>query len=478
VNALLPLWVPLSLAALAALSLIADAVVSTTDPRFGRALGWSVAGALGALLGATFMVDATGPAAHGAFEASAWTLGCQRLFLAAGALAALGGLDDVARTTPRRTGEHWTLLLVSLAGMTLIPGARDLVLMVVAFELMGVPLYVLTAYAKTGGEGTAPEAAIKLYLVGATSSALTLFGLAMVTGMAGGSSLAAVSSAPLTPLTAVGVAFMLGGVAYKVGIAPFHMWVPDAYEGARAPFVAFLSVAPKAAGLAAIAVIFFVGMPQHRAQWAPALALLALLSMAVGNVLALRQTDTRRLLGYSGVAQMGYVLLAMLAGDAFGLGMTLFFLLAYLFTNMGAFFVAHAVAEATGGHEIARMAGLAQRAPGLAAALLAFVLSLAGIPFVAGFWAKLYVFVAAWEAGLGGLVIAALALAVLGLFYYLRILQAAYMREPEGEVTAVKGDLGLRVAIGLCLVGVVGAGLWPGPFVDASMQAARALLAR
>lgn len=474
---LLPLWIPLSLAALAALSLVADALVASTDARFGRALGWSVAAALSALLLATFFVDVSGPAARGAFVASAWSLGCQRLFLAAGALAALGAIDDLARHTPRRTGEFFTLLLTSLAGMTLIPGARDLVLMVVAFELMGVPLYVLTAYAKTGGEGRAPEAAIKLYLVGATSAALTLFGLAMITGMAGGSSLAAVSSAPVTPLSAVGVALMLAGVAYKIGIAPFHMWVPDAYEGARAPFVAFLSVAPKAAGVAAVAVIFLEGMPQHRAQWAPALALLALLSMTVGNVLALQQTDLRRLLGYSGVAQMGYLLLALLSGDAFGLGMTLFFLTAYLFTNMGAFFVAHAAAEASGGHEVARLAGLAQRAPGTAAALLAFMLSLAGIPFVAGFWAKLYVFLAAWEAGRGGLVIAALALAVLGLFYYLRVLQAAYMREPEGEVTAAKGGLGLRLAIGLCLAGVVVAGLWPAPFVEASMRAGQALLA-
>lgn len=476
-SGLAPMWVPLAVAALAGLTLLVDALVATTDARFGRGVGWAVAAGLALILAASFVVDASGVAARGAFVASAWSVGCQRIFLAAGVLAALGGLEDVAQSTPRRTGEFWALLLMSLAGMALIPGARDLVLLVVAFELMSVPLYVLTAYAKVQGEGHAPEAAIKLYLVGATSAALTLFGLALVTGMAGGSSLQAVAAAPPTPLAAVGVAMMLGGLGYKMGLAPFHFWVPDAYEGARTPFVAFLSVAPKAAGLAAVAGVFLGGLPQHRAVWAPALSALALLSMLVGNVLALQQTDTRRLLAFSGVAQMGYVLLALVAGDAFGLGMTLFFLLAYVVTNMGAFLVVHAVAASSGGHSVAALGGLAQRAPGTAAALLAFVLSLAGIPFVAGFWAKLYVFVAAWQAGRAGLVVAALALAVLGLFYYLRLLQAAYMGEPvEADAPAPRLDAGLRLAVGVCLVAVLVAGLWPGPFVDASLRAARALL--
>jgi NADH-quinone oxidoreductase subunit N len=259
-------------------------------------------------------------------------------------------------------------------------------------------------------------------------------------------------------------------------MAPFHLWVPDTYQGARAPFVAFLSVAPKAAGIAALAQIFLYGLGAHRSYWLPALSMFALLSMAIGNLLALPQTDLRRLLGYSGIAQMGYVLVGVASDDAFGLGMVLFFLTAYLFTNLGAFLVVHAVAESGGGFSLDGMAGLAKRSPGLAAALLCFVLSLAGIPFVVGFWAKLYVLLAAWRAGLFGLVIAAIVLAVLGLFYYLRILSAAYMKDNDA-LAVPKPGRALGLAIALCLAAVVGLGLWPSPLVENAATAASSLVA-
>jgi NADH-quinone oxidoreductase subunit N len=339
---------------------------------------------------------------------------------------------------------------------------------------------VLAAFAKTDAPAEtrahASEAAIKLYLVGVTSTALTLFGLALTTGMAGTTRLADLGVAPMTPLEAAGIALVLAGLGYKLGAVPFHMWVPDTYQGARAPFVAFLSVAPKAAGVAAIAQIFLFGLAAQRALWLPALGGVALLSMAVGNLLALPQSDLRRLLGYSGIAQMGYVLVGVAASDSFGVGMVLFFLVAYVFSNLGAFLVLHAVAEAGGGFGFEGLYGLAKRSPGLAAALLGFVLSLAGIPFAVGFWAKLYVLLAAWRAGLGGLVVAAIVLAVLGLFYYLRVLRAAYMTE-AGELGAPRLGRPLALAIGVCALGVVGLGLWPRPLLEASAQAAGALLA-
>jgi NADH-quinone oxidoreductase subunit N len=258
-------------------------------------------------------------------------------------------------------------------------------------------------------------------------------------------------------------------------MAPFHMWVPDTYQGARAPFVAFLSVAPKAAGIAVLATIFAFGLGEHRDRWVPPLALLAFLSMAIGNLLALPQTDLRRLLGYSGIAQMGYVLVALVADDTFGVAMTLFFLAAYLFTNLGAFLVVHAAADAGGGYEFDGLSGLSKRDPGLAVALLCFLLSLAGIPFVVGFWAKLYVFLAAWKAGHVALVVAAIVLAVVGLFYYLRMLRAAYMTEAG---TLAKPTLGapLRFAIAMCLVAVVGFGAWPSPLVEGATRAGADLL--
>jgi NADH-quinone oxidoreductase subunit N len=216
-------------------------------------------------------------------------------------------------------------------------------------------------------------------------------------------------------------------------------------------------------------------MLTHRSTWMPPLALGAFLSMAIGNLMALPQTDLRRLLGYSGIAQMGYVLVALAANDAMGLGMVLFFLTAYVFTNLGAFLVLHAAAEAGGGFGFEGLSGLWKRAPGLAVALACFLLSLAGIPFMVGFWAKLYVFLAAWRAGLVGLVIAGIVLAVMGLFYYLRMLRAAYMTEP-GDLAVPKPGLPLTLAIAICVAAVVGLGLWPKPLVDASMHAGEDLM--
>lgn len=484
-NELQTLWLPLALSGLAVVVLLADVItLPRPDVPPSRLIGWLVAIGLTGILVATFYVNGSGHSAFGAYEGGAWTTYFQRLFLVAGILSALGGIDDVAKRTPRRQGEYWLMLLFCLVGMVIIPGARNLVLLVVSFELMSVPLYVLAAYSKTdtarelgdtSKHGHASEAALKLYFTGATSTAITLFGLALLTGMAGTTRLAELGAAPLTPLSTVGLAFVLCGLGYKVGMVPFHMWVPDTYQGASTPFVAFLSVAPKAAGISAISSIFLFGLGAHRAAWLPPLALIAFLSMAVGNLLALPQTDLRRLLGYSGIAQMGYVLVALATGDAFGAGMVLFFLTAYLFTNLGAFLVVHAAAEAGGGFGFQTLGGLAKRSPSLAVALLCFLLSLAGIPFVVGFWAKLYVFLAAWRAGLSGLVIAAIVLAVLGLFYYLRMLQAAYMTD-GGELAVPTPGRPLRLAIGLCLLAVVGMGLWPSPLVEASLNAGRDFL--
>ncbi len=472
------LWVPLAVAAVAIVLLVVDVLTHPHTSR--RWLGYFVAGALAAIFCATFLFPTDGRAAHGAFEGSAWTTSFQRLFLSAGVVAALGGLDDVAKRTPHRVGEYWLAMLFSIIGMLILPGARDLVLLIVAFELMGIPLYVLAAYAKTETKGGhAAEAALKLYLTGATSTAITLFGLALFTGMTGTTRLDALAGAAgaTTPLAGVGLAFVIAGMGYKLGMVPFHMWVPDTYQGASTPFVAFLSVAPKAAGVAAMSAIFLFGMRGHPAHWAPVIALLAILSMVVGNLLALPQTDLRRLLGYSGIAQMGYVLVALASNDTFAAGMTFFFLTAYLFTNMGAFLVLHVAAESSGEHSAASLAGLAQRAPGLAAALMAFLLSLAGIPFVVGFWAKLYVLLAAFRAGLVLPVVVGIALAVVGLFYYLRVLSAAYMSEP-GALKRPELGAPMRLAIGICVVAVVGLGLWPKPLVDQSLAAATSLLER
>jgi NADH-quinone oxidoreductase subunit N len=486
-----PLTLPLAVSAAAVLVLLADAVLPDGRAGRGKLLGWLTAALLGGVLVASFFVDTSGTVGDGVYVGNAWATFFARLFLVAGVLGVLGAMDHLEQQSPRRHGEYYMLLLFSIVGMLIVPGARDLLLLIVAFELMGLPLYIMAAYAKTDArkvqaptDAAAPvvptrspaaEAAIKLYLVGATSTAITMFGMALVVGMAGTTRLTGVLGAEaLAPVSVVGLMLILAGLSFKIGLVPFHMWVPDTYEGAPTPFVAFLSVAPKAGGIAALVVVFLLGTGGHPGPWTMAIAVLAAGSMTIGNLLAVPQTDARRLLGYSGVAQMGYVLLAVATGNAEGLSMSAFYLAAYVFSNMGAFLVVHAVAADGGTHDLKGLAGLSKRSPWLGVALLAFLLSLAGIPFMIGFWAKLFVFLAAYRAGLVGLVVLGAVLAVVGLFYYLQVARAAFMVEPTvPSAPRVGGPL--RAAIVICLLVATGLGLWPGPLHEAATAAGSSL---
>ena len=443
-------------------------------------LGVLVTGGLLLLFGASFFLPLDGLAPHGVYVSDGWVLFFKRLFLVSGALGVLGSMAWLERRTPRRQAEYYVVLLFSLSGMMLLPGARDWVLLVVLFELMGIPLAVLSAWAKNDGPPgepkTAAEAGLKLFVTSALSSALTLFGLGLVVGLTG--TTAIVPFGPvMTPLALLGIVLLVSGFGFKVGAAPFHMWVPDTYEGAPTPFVAFLSVAPKAAGLAAFSVVVLVAFGGYRSSWGPVLGAVSVASMVVGNLFAIPQTDARRLLGFSGVAQMGYALIALCAATEQALGMALFFIATYVFSYLGAFLVVHVAGEASGGHSMVSLAGLSRRSPWMGAALLVFLLSLAGIPFVVGFWAKLFVFLAAWRAGMTGLVMVGVVLAVLGLFYYLSVARSTFMSEgtrPE----PVQAGWAVGTAIAVCLVAVVGLGLWPAPLVDEASHAASAFMHR
>jgi len=368
--------------------------------------------------------------------------------------------------------------MFSVLGMTLLPGARDLVLLVVCFELMGLPLFVLAGYAKTDdpkGPGKhAPEAALKLYLVSAVSAAITLFGLSFVYGLTGSTRIEAIGLAPMSPLLVVGVMLVLSGMAFKIGVVPFHMWVPDTYQGAGTPFVAFLSVAPKLAGFAALATLFQHGFGQSKSEWQPMLVALSLISMLLGNVLAVVQTNVKRLLAYSGIGHIGYMLMAFVAGPE-GTNMLLFYVVAYVVTNMGAFQIVEAVEAQTGSCTLDAFDGLWKRAPTLAMAMLIFLLSLAGIPFVVGFWAKLYAFIAAWHSGLYVLVVVGAVLAVVGLFYYMQIARAMYMKKPTSD-TPVRAAPLLAASLALCLAGVVLFGAWPSPLLQGATHAGQTFM--
>jgi NADH-quinone oxidoreductase subunit N len=250
------------------------------------------------------------------------------------------------------------------------------------------------------------------------------------------------------------------------------MWVPDTYEAAATPFVAWLSVAPKAAGFAALLRIFVERAGPTAPLWAGAAAVLGALTLVAGNLMALPQTDAKRLLAYSGIAHIGYMLLGLAAMSPHGVAMMLFYLVAYLFSNMGAF--VEAVATAEGSSTLRSFRGLAQRSPALALAMLLFLLSLGGIPFVAGFWAKLYVFWAAAQAGFYALVLLAAILTVVALFYYLLVAKQMYIDAPA-RPTPVPVPPALTLVLLVCALGVVLLGLYPGPLVDAALRAAAPL---
>jgi NADH-quinone oxidoreductase subunit N len=468
----MPLVPELALFALAVLVLLLG-IARRGDP--SGAVRWiSFAGLLG-VFGLTLLADEGRTLFGGAFVQDGLALFAKQLTLAAAALSILGS-QTLGHTFTRRAAEYHFALLSSLLGILVLVSARELILLFVAFELMSIPLYVLTGFLKRNAE--APEAALKFFLVGTVSSAVIAYGMSFVYGVTGSTAFTAIPPAVAAgePLVMLGLTLILAGLGFKIAAFPFHMWVPDTYEAASTPFVAWLAVAPKAAGFVAIIRLYLEGVGNAADVWMPVLATLAGITIVTGNLMAIPQRNIKRLLAYSGVAHIGYMLVGLAALSSSGVAMVLFYLAAYLFGNMGAFLVVEAVARSEESDDIDAYRGLAQRSPLLALAMLVFLLSLGGIPFVAGFWAKLYVFLAAVERGLYGLVFLGAVLTVVALYYYLLVARRMYIEAParSGPVQ-VPGVLGL--AIGICVLGTVGMGVYPGPWVDAVIRVASALFA-
>jgi NADH-quinone oxidoreductase subunit N len=446
-------------------------VVGLFGPARDRRLAGVVATAGVFALGVLAMVLApSGAALNGMFVQDGLAIFVKRVFLTAtfiGLLASLGSPQFA-----RRSAEYHLLILTSLLGMLTLASSRDVILLFLAFEVMSIPLYVLTGFAKRAPE--ALEASLKFFLVGSVSSAVMLYGLSFLYGATGSTSLAVIAKAPRDPWLTLGLLAVLTGVAFKIAAFPFHMWVPDTYEAASTPFVAWLSVAPKAAGFVALFRIYFEGAGDRAGVWGPAAAALATATMLAGNLMALPQKNAKRLLAYSGVAQIGYMLVGIAAASASGTAMVLFYLVAYVFGNMGAFLVVEAVARSEKSESTAAFRGLSQRSPLLALAMLLFLLSLGGIPFVAGFWAKLYVFWAAAERGLYWLVLVGATLTVVALFYYLIIAKSMYI-EASARTDAVKVAPALAASLLLCVLGILVLGLYPKPVVMAALRVAAPL---
>ena len=440
------------------------------DPRRGGLFVLAGAGLAGLIAWSFVLPSPVG--LTDAFVLDGFALFIKRILLAA-VLLAVVGLYPYARKrgVADRSGEALVLLLFATVGGMALCSAREFLTLFVAFELLSLPLYVLTALEKE--RRTAVEGAIKMFLFGSVSSAVMLLGIGFLFSATGTTFWMRVAPWPHDPLIAIGAALLLVGFGFKIAIFPFSLWVPDTYQAAPTPILAFLSVAPKAAAVAALFRLVFevfqpAGVPVT--HW---LAILAGLTMTVGNLLALRQHDLKRLLAFSGIAQIGYILLALAAGTKLAAGLALFYFVAYLAANAGAFLVVSAM-ETSGCeptlHGARHMIG---RSPLLAAAMLVFLLSLGGIPFALGFWGKMYVFLAAAQTGLYGLVFLGAVLAVVALFYYLTIARSMFIVKDDGPAIEVAGPV--LAAILACAVVAGAGGLVPQWFVDPALEAAESI---
>ena len=448
--------------ALATLVLLWDLGVRRPGASHVRGVATVTVIGLLAILGVSFTLPDTS-SFTAAWTQDAFALFVKQVLLAAAALTVLAMTPYASRHGwADRCGDAIVLLLFATVGGMALVSARELLTLFVAFELLSIPLYALTAIEKRGA--TIPEGALKLFLFGSISSALLVLGISLVLAATGTTFWGEVGTVEAHPLLQLGLLLIIAGFGFKVAMVPFAMWVPDTYQAAPTPIVAFLSVAPKAAAVAALFRLWF----EAAERWSPDmrnwLAVLAAATMIVGNLLALPQTDLKRLLAYSGIAHIGYILTALAAGTRLAAQMALFYFVAYLFSNVGAFLCVAAV-EATGAPPtLAGVRDLGRRSPGVAAAFLVFLLSLGGIPFVIGFWGKLSVFLAAAQAGLWWLVLLGALLAVVALYYYLNVVRFMYIVHDDEPAFSVPSAV--MAAVIVCAVVVTVGGLWPRVFVE------------
>jgi NADH-quinone oxidoreductase subunit N len=480
---------------LAMLAVVLDIVAPGND----RLVTWvTVIGIVGTmvLVGyATWSLDAAGQTAFGgAYVRDRLTGYLDLLFLSIAVLTVCFSPDYLR---PRRLpmAEFSATLLFAISGAMLLGGSRDLLVLFLGLELLVLPGYMLAGYAKRDGLST--EGAIKYFLLGSFSSAIFLFGLALVWGFTGTTSIPAVAAVltgldhthTLTPALSMGLALLTAGVAFKIAAVPFHYWTPDAYQGSPTPVTGSLSVGPKVAAFALILRLFVDALAPLKADWVPFIVILAALTMTLGNLVALTQDNIKRMLAYSSIAHTGYILVGLAAYAAApvnsdteraGLEALLFYSAAYAFMNLGAFAVVSALQRRTGvTSQISTFGGLGRRAPLLGALMFLFLLSLTGIPPLAGFWAKVYVILAALQAGspwLTGLAVLTVVNAAAAAFYYLRVAVVMYMREPSENAPPVQ--LGGLVSAGLVVSAVLTVliGLAPGLVILFAKEAARALL--
>ncbi|MBI5231088.1 MAG: NADH-quinone oxidoreductase subunit N [Coriobacteriales bacterium] len=395
------------------------------------------------------------------------------LFLAIGMIVLLISVDPLPGFS-KWSAEFFALIVWCTLGNMLLASAAELFTIFLCLQLTSLPLIVLIGYAKR--DPLSSEASLKYLLLVLVSTAVLLYGMTLVYGALGTSTISEIGKVlaeqRLTPVLALGLVLLLTGFGFKITAVPFQYWVPDVYEGAPSPVTAFLSVGSKFAGFALALRIIVTGL-DIPLNWHLIFGVMAALSMTLGNLGALRQTNIKRMLAYSGIAQAGYLLVGLAALSEMGIASLLFYTAAYGFANLLAFTAVIVFANATGSYEISDYAGLARRAPLASFALTVALLSLGGLPLLAGFMAKFYVFLFAAQAGLIWLVAVGVVNSVIALYYYLRVIWQLYV--PEGSLDPISVAPRAGLAMSVCAVGVFAIGVFPEPVLRASQMAASAL---
>lgn len=404
----------------------------------------------------------------GLLESTPLTVAIGCVVLISTLLAVLAS-DGYLRRERLGGGEYYALLLWCATGVLLMGRATELVTIFVALELLSICLYSLAGYHRRLSVST--EAAIKYFLLGAFVSAFVLYGIALVYGETGSTQLSAIgdllAGGHVPVLAGLGILLLICGFAFKMSLAPFHAWAPDAYQGAPSPFVAFLSVAPKAASAVVLVRILAEVLPTAGAGWSDLVALLAVLSMAVGNLLALAQRDIKRMLAYSGIAHMGYLLVPMVTLGPSSYEPIVIYLLAYALMNAGAFTVVSLLYSEPGEqHLISELSGWGYRYPLLGVCLTVCMLSLGGIPPTLGFIGKYLIFIQAIDADQMSLALAIVVTSLIGVYYYLRVVYTLYMRPEVREPRDLPIDALGRLAATIAAVAILVLGTLPGPLLD------------
>jgi NADH-quinone oxidoreductase subunit N len=389
------------------------------------------------------------------------------LIVGATALVVLASVDYVRRFRFFK-GEYYFLVLMSALGMMFMASANDLLSLFITLEFSTFGFYVLVAYLRE--DPASNEAGLKFFILGVFVAGLLAYGISLVYGETGKLVFSDIAGAASSPGLIIGFLLIFAALGFKIGAVPFHAWIPDTYHGAPTPVTAFLSIAPKAAAFAILLRMFLVSLAALKPAWVLLLVAASILSMTYGNIVAIAQKNIKRLLAYSGIAQIGNILIGLAAGTKMGSDAILFYLLTYLFANLGAFAIVIAVGNLIRSDEIEDYNGLNRRSPFLAFAMLVFLLSLAGVPPLAGFIGKLYIFVAAIKEGLYTLIVVGLVNIVISMYYYLIVVKKMYINEPaDPSPLAIAGPMKAVVYIGLA--GTLILGIYPQPFIDWAVAA-------